>query len=330
VQARDGGGKPWFATIPVRRSHNPAIAPLWARGRVRELEDRFAIAPTGRGPIEQQILETSLRFGVLCRFTSFVAVDRVQVVNPGGQVMPITQAVEIPEGWAAGPNQVGRRHAQIPDSVSRFLVEAEAVARLQHPNIVQIHEIGEQNARYMIISNADKPAGQQPTKIPGYELLEQIGFGAYGAVYKARELATGREVELRIVRPPPGGDGAFDDDLTLGLGDSEFASDEGSGSGVMALDEEVDAFDDDLTLGLGDSEFASDEGSGSQVAFLDEEVDEASALGTLTRGKRLGARQTDLEIKYRPPATASSSFAFWFWIMLLVVALTGIIWLIFW
>jgi len=31
------------------------------------------------------------------------------------------------------------------DQVARFLVEAEAVARLQHPNIVQIHEIGEQD-----------------------------------------------------------------------------------------------------------------------------------------------------------------------------------------
>src|SRR5262249_30695226 len=91
VQARDAEGKPWFAPVQARRSHNPAIAPLWARGRVRELEDRFTIARSGRGEIERQILETSLRFGVLCRFTSFVAVDRVKVVNPGGQVQPVTQ-----------------------------------------------------------------------------------------------------------------------------------------------------------------------------------------------------------------------------------------------
>jgi Ca-activated chloride channel family protein len=141
VQARDGEGKPWFATAPARRSHNPAVAPLWARGRVRELEDRFAVAQDGRGPIERQIVETSLRFGVLCRFTSFVAVDRAEVVNPGGQVTPITQAVETPAGWAGS---------------------------------------------------------QVPTNVPGYEILEQIGRGGMGGVYRARERATGQEVALTL------------------------------------------------------------------------------------------------------------------------------------
>ena len=37
---------------------------------------------------------------------------------------------------------LGGAHAS-PEAATRFLAEAEAVARLQHPNIVQIHHIGE-------------------------------------------------------------------------------------------------------------------------------------------------------------------------------------------
>ena len=57
-----------------------------------------------RGPaitraLEQTIIATSLRFGVLCRFTAYVAVDRAAVVNEGGEVHQITQPVEMPAGW---------------------------------------------------------------------------------------------------------------------------------------------------------------------------------------------------------------------------------------
>src|SRR5262249_61848129 len=52
-----------------------------------------------RAELEQEIVRTSLRFGVLSRFTAFVAVDRSEVVNEGGEQKTITQPVEAPSGW---------------------------------------------------------------------------------------------------------------------------------------------------------------------------------------------------------------------------------------
>src|SRR5262249_19554140 len=64
--------------------------------------------------LEKEILETSLRFGVLCRFTAFVAVDRAAVVNAGGRRHKVTQAVEKPAGGQRGGEEKGelRRDAQ--------------------------------------------------------------------------------------------------------------------------------------------------------------------------------------------------------------------------
>jgi Ca-activated chloride channel family protein len=48
--------------------------------------------------LAQEIVDISLRFGVLCRFTGYVAVD-MRVVNEGGKVHRVTQPVELPSGW---------------------------------------------------------------------------------------------------------------------------------------------------------------------------------------------------------------------------------------
>jgi Ca-activated chloride channel family protein len=76
-----------------------ALSAVWARGRVRDLEDQY-ITGGQSAEIEREIVSVSKRFSVLSRFTAFLAVDRQEVVNPGGEVRIVTQPVEMPSGWA--------------------------------------------------------------------------------------------------------------------------------------------------------------------------------------------------------------------------------------
>jgi Ca-activated chloride channel family protein len=106
VSGQDGDGRPWSARPSAWRGEGGAASAVWARGRLRELEDRYAVAG-GSKELEQEIAATSLRFGVLCRFTAFVAVDRSAVVNPGGKLHQIVQPVELPAGWKQPPMALG-------------------------------------------------------------------------------------------------------------------------------------------------------------------------------------------------------------------------------
>ena len=99
IQARDAAAQPWSATAPAHSSANSAIPSLWARARVRDLEDRYAAQMDDRQALEKEIVQTSLRFGVLCRFTAFVAVDANGIVNQSGTMHQITQPVELAAGW---------------------------------------------------------------------------------------------------------------------------------------------------------------------------------------------------------------------------------------
>jgi Ca-activated chloride channel family protein len=95
VRGRTRDDEDFVREIPVRDSAEPAVTAQWARARLRELEDRYL---TGKHELEPEIVSTSLRYGVLCRFTAFVAVDS-RVVNEGGEVRRVTQPVESPSGW---------------------------------------------------------------------------------------------------------------------------------------------------------------------------------------------------------------------------------------
>jgi Ca-activated chloride channel family protein len=74
VTAR-GPTEPFALDVAAEPAELPALAACWAREQLLALEDRLAARAGDRDDIAAEIVRTSLRFGVLCRFTAFVAVD---------------------------------------------------------------------------------------------------------------------------------------------------------------------------------------------------------------------------------------------------------------
>jgi len=103
VHARGADGRPWQTSVQGCLTNNPAHTGLWARSRLRDLEDQYDAGHADHTTLEQQIIQTSLQFGVLCRFTAFVAVDRSEQVNAGGKVQRFVQPVDLPAGWQTAP-----------------------------------------------------------------------------------------------------------------------------------------------------------------------------------------------------------------------------------
>jgi Ca-activated chloride channel homolog len=95
----DGEGQ-WSAAVTGQPLHAAAVTAQWARAHLRDLEDRYICARDvgDSEELEQRIVDCSLRFGVLCRFTAFVAVDS-RVVAEGAERHRVLQPVEAPAGW---------------------------------------------------------------------------------------------------------------------------------------------------------------------------------------------------------------------------------------
>ncbi|MGZ4663753.1 MAG: VIT domain-containing protein [Frankiaceae bacterium] len=100
VTARPTGaaGAPLDVSVTPRVEEVPAVRAIWARARVRDLEDIYAGGTGHMDELAAQIVATSLQFGVLSRFTAFVAVDEEQ--TGAEQMEPVAQPVENVSGWA--------------------------------------------------------------------------------------------------------------------------------------------------------------------------------------------------------------------------------------
>src|SRR3954469_4547870 len=87
-----------------------------------------------------------------------------------------------------------------PHELARFRIEAEAVARLQHPNIVQIHEVGEAGGHpYCALEFVE--GGNLAMKIAGEPLPARVTARLVHALARAMQLAHSRNVVHRDLKP---------------------------------------------------------------------------------------------------------------------------------
>jgi hypothetical protein len=102
ITARRADGGPFSLDVTGTDVDLPAVAHLWARRRLTDLEDRYRLARDDRAAIEAEIVALSTSHGVLSRFTAFVVVDDRRAVVSPGERRTIVQPVEMPHMWAAG------------------------------------------------------------------------------------------------------------------------------------------------------------------------------------------------------------------------------------
>jgi Ca-activated chloride channel family protein len=116
-----GDGEKWSAAVTGQHRDAAAITAQWARAHLRDLEDSYVCAPDriAAQDLEKRIVDASLRYGVLCRFTAYVAVDS-EVVAEGAPRHRVLQPVEAPSGWdmAAPAPMMAAPCAMAPVSMS--------------------------------------------------------------------------------------------------------------------------------------------------------------------------------------------------------------------
>jgi Ca-activated chloride channel family protein len=122
------GREAWSARVPVGdellRTPNPALRQLWARERLRVLSDFAGPGDAAR----EQIVELGLRYGLLTKHTSFVAVDQV-VRNTTGQSDTVPQPLPLPQGVSELAVGTGAPATPEPGTLMLLGVAGAAAAR---------------------------------------------------------------------------------------------------------------------------------------------------------------------------------------------------------
>jgi Ca-activated chloride channel family protein len=99
IRGRYTDGSPFEEECEARELELPALAHLWARTRIADLEDMFRLAPDAQSALKAQIIRISKEHTILTKFTAFVVVDESEIVNRDGETRTVVQPVEMPDRW---------------------------------------------------------------------------------------------------------------------------------------------------------------------------------------------------------------------------------------
>jgi Ca-activated chloride channel family protein len=210
IHATEHGGRAWSEKLAGAQRDNPAIASAWARGQIRQIEDRYASGDGDRAALERAIVALSLEHHVLSRFTAYVAVDRSQTVNRDRALHQVVQPVERPQGWvgfaALGEGAVAWFSARETYFLAdHSLGKGRIPRRRKAPLASQVNrttaacymlEYAPEIAGSMLSEKAGPPAGTLPDRL---EVGEEIASGAMGRIYRAVDRTVGRPVCVKVV-----------------------------------------------------------------------------------------------------------------------------------
>lgn len=93
-------GSKFAQEVSARVVDLPALAQLWAKSHIIDLEDTYRISNDQQQmALHKQIVDIAIAHSILTKFTAFVLVDHAEIVNAGGAVRTVVQPVQTPAGW---------------------------------------------------------------------------------------------------------------------------------------------------------------------------------------------------------------------------------------
>ena len=137
VTGKHADGTTFSEHVQPREAPLAALAHLWARSRVTDLEDAFRASPSDE--LRREIVELSKKHTVLTRFTAFVAVDG-EVVVKGQAPRTLVQPVAHPAQWTMGNMALGSMPAGRGPARQRGFT---AKAQLGGFRATSIHELSQ-------------------------------------------------------------------------------------------------------------------------------------------------------------------------------------------